>query len=271
MAPAAAREPELIVESVSLTLAGLLVLRGVSLSAAAGEVTALIGPNGAGKTALLNCINGIYGPVGGSIRVGGTEVVGKSAREIAHLGVGRTFQHGELFPRLSVLDNVLVGRDRNFHGGVITSVLGLRRAAALQANEREVALGLLRRFGLERYADRRPDDLGYEVQKLVALARAVALEPRVILLDEPGSGLSRTEKTRLAQRIMELRQTGIAVVWIEHDVEMVWECADRVHVLDAGVCIASGPPDRVKADPAVAAAYFGQRRLGRVPGQAQPR
>lgn len=128
---------------------------------------------------------------------------------------------------------------------MISSLLGLPRAAELQSNQREIAMGLLRRFGLERYADRRPDDLGYEVQKL---------------------------KTRLAQRIMGLRQTGIAVVWIEHDVEVVWECEPSgVHVLDVGVCIASGPPDRVKADPAVAAAYFGQRRLGRFPGEAQPR
>jgi branched-chain amino acid transport system ATP-binding protein len=237
------------------------------LSAEAGQVTALIGPNGAGKTALLNCINGLYEPAGGSIRIGGTEVVGKSPREIAHLGVARTFQHVELFPRLTVVENILVGRDRKFRGGVVRWAARFRGATAEETKEREVALQLLAMFGLTRYADSPPQALPYEAQKLVGLARAVALEPRIILLDEPGSGLSRKEKVSLAQRIMELRRMGTAVVWIEHDVELVWECADRVHVLDAGVCIASGPPPQVKADAAVTAAYFGSRRLGRSAGE----
>ena len=267
--PATVGEPELLVRSLSLTLGGLPVLRAVDLSAEAGQVTALIGPNGAGKTALLNCVNGIYQPAGGSIRVGGIEVIGKRPREIAHLGVARTFQHVELFPRLTVLENVLVGRDRNFRGGVIRWALRLAGAAAEEGKEREAGLQLLETFGLARYADRPPDGLPYEAQKLVGLARAVAVEPRAVLLDEPGSGLSRKEKVGLAQRIVKLREMGMAVVWIEHDVELVWECADTVHVLDAGVCIASGPPAHVKADPAVTAAYFGRRRLGPVPGQAR--
>ncbi len=261
----------LLASAVSLTLGGLTVLHTVDLSAPAAEVTALIGPNGAGKTALLNCINGIYRPAGGSIRIGGTEVVGKSPREIAQLGVARTFQHVELFPRLSVLENVLVGRDRNFRGGKVQTAFRLRGVAANEAKEREVALQILEGLGLAHYADRRPDSLSYEAQKVIGLARAVALEPRVILLDEPGSGLSRKEKLQLAQRIVELKRMGTAVVWIEHDVELVWECADRVHVLDAGVCIASGSPDQVKADPAVTAAYFGRRRSSPVSGEAQPR
>jgi branched-chain amino acid transport system ATP-binding protein len=254
------------VASLSLWFGGLRVLRGVSLSAEAGAVTALIGPNGAGKTALLNCINGIYRPAEGSIQVGGTEVVGKSPRRIAHLGVARTFQHVELFPRLTVLENVLVGRDRNFRGGVVRWAVRLRGAASEEVREREVGLQLLEMFGLAPYAALLPEALPYEAQKLLGLARAVALEPQIILLDEPGSGLSRKEKAGLAQRIMELRRMGMAVVWIEHDVELVWECADLVHVLDAGICIASGPPDHVKADAAVTAAYFGHRGRGRPAG-----
>ena len=264
MKPVKATGPELVVDSVSLHFGGLVVLRSVSLSAAAGEVTAVIGPNGAGKTALLNCISGIYQPVSGSILVGGTELVGRSPREIAHMGVARTFQHVELFPRLTVLDNVLIGRDRNFRGGVIRAALKLGGTAKREARERETAVHVLQMFDLAPYADRRPDELPYEAQKLVGLARAVALEPRALLLDEPGSGLSRPEKARLAQRIVELKEMGMVVVWIEHDVELVWECAGRVHVLDAGVCIASGSPDEVKADPAVTAAYFGHGRRARM-------
>lgn len=248
--------PELLVDSVSLRFGGLAVLQSVNLGAEAGEVTAVIGPNGAGKTALLNCINGIYRPVSGSIRVGGTEVVGRSPREIARIGVARTFQHVELFPRLSVLDNVLVGRDMNFRGGVTRAALRLG-VAKQETKERETAVRVLQMFDLVRYADRRPDELPYEAQKLAGLARAVALEPRLLLLDEPGSGLSRPEKARLARWIAELKEMGMAVVWIEHDVELVWECANMVYVLDAGVCIARGSPEQVRADPAVAAAYFG--------------
>lgn len=165
----------------------------------------------------------------------------------------------------------MVGRDRNFRGGRVQTAFRLGGVAASEAKEREVALQILERFELAHYAEKRPDALSYEEQKVIGLARAVALEPRVILLDEPGSGLSRKEKVRLAQRIVELKRTGTAVVWIEHDVELVWECADRVHVLDAGVCIATGSPDQVKADPAVTAAYFGRRWLRHVSGEAQPR
>ena len=248
---------ELEVNSLNLRFGGLLVLDRISLAANAGELLALIGPNGAGKTSVLNCISGIY-RAEGSIRFRGKNVIGQSPHEIAMLGIARTFQHGELFPQMTVLENLLVGRHSRTRTNPFSEMLFLSSVRREEVRQREAVEKIIDFVELERYRHARVGSLPFGIQKLVGFARALALEPALLLLDEPSAGLNRDEREDLARFILRIKhQLGIALVWIEHDMQMVADLADRIHVLDHGQTLAEGRPNDVLKHPEVIRAYLG--------------
>ena len=243
---------------VALAFGGLSVLEGVSFDVVAGEVLALIGPNGAGKTSVLNCMSGLYRPARGAVFLGGQEVTRLAPHAVAALGLARTFQHGELFPHMSVLDNLLVGRHARFGTRLAAECLFLGSVRREEMAHRRRAEEILEFVELERYRHQPVDALPFGVQKIVGFARALAMEPKVLLLDEPSAGLNREEREDLARHILRIRhELGIAILWVEHDMQMVADLADRICVLDAGRPIALGAPQQVLQDPAVVRAYLG--------------
>jgi branched-chain amino acid transport system ATP-binding protein len=248
---------ELDVDNVTLKFGGLVVLNAVSLSVAAGELFALIGPNGAGKTSLFNCISGLYRP-DGQIRFRGENLIGHKPHQIARLGVARTFQHSELFSHMSVVDNLLTARHNSIRTDPVRELLllpSVRREETRHRAEAEVVLKLVE---LERYRNTIVDSLPFGLQKIVGFARAIAAAPNIILMDEPSAGLARGEREDLAYFILKIKaQLGITMIWIEHDMQMVGDLADRVHVLDYGRSIANGRPEQVFSDPKVIQAYLG--------------
>jgi branched-chain amino acid transport system ATP-binding protein len=249
---------ELEIEDLSLSFGGLSVLEGISLSLAPAELMALIGPNGAGKTSVLNCISGIYRGHG-RIRFRGRDITGLTPPAIARLGIARTFQHGELFAHMSVIDNILVGRHCRVATQPWAEALFTGTVRRQEMAHREAVEKIIEFMELEsvRYAD--AGALPFGTQKLVGLARALALEPSLILLDEPSAGLSRDERDDLARFILRLKsELKLPMIWIEHDMQMVADLADHIHVLDYGRSLASGPPAEVLNDPAVVAAYLGR-------------
>ena len=250
---------DLELANVSLAFGGLSVLRDVSLRAKSGELLALIGPNGAGKTSVLNCICGIYRPQAGAIRFGGAELTRRNAHHIARLGIARTFQHGELFPHMTVLENLMVARHSAMRTGLLGEAFFLPHVRKAESAHRRRVEEVLEFVELERYRHQPVDALPFGVQKIVGFARALALEPKVLLLDEPSAGLNREEREDLARYILRIKhELGIAMVWVEHDMQMVADLADRLYVLDYGVPLASGAPDTVLKDPRVIEAYIGK-------------
>ena len=248
---------ELGIERLCLRFGGLTVLDNVSFAVGQGELFALIGPNGAGKTSVLNCISGIYRG-NGSVRFRGTDIAGLAAHEIAGLGVARTFQHGELFPQMSVLDNLLTGRHTRIRTNPLAEILFLPSVRRAEIAHREAVERIIDVVELERYRHATVGDLPFGLQKLVGFARALALEPSIMLLDEPSAGLNREEREDLARFILRLKhQLGMTMIWNEHDMQMIADLADRIHVLDYGRTIAEGTPDAVLTNPDVLSAYLG--------------
>ena len=248
---------ELAIEHFSLQFGGLAVLTDVSLHVEAGELLALIGPNGAGKTSVLNCINGIYRGQG-AIRLRGENINGCSAHEIARLGVARTFQHGEVFPQMTVLENLLIGRHCRVATNVLAEMFYLPSVWRQEQLHREAVEQVLGFVGLAPHRHVLVGSLPFGVQKLVGFARALALEPVVLLLDEPSAGLNRGEREDLARLILRIKdELGLAMIWIEHDMQMVADLADRIHVLDYGRTLGVGSAADVLNNPAVVAAYVG--------------
>ena len=250
---------ELAVENVTLRFGGLVVLDDVSLLVERGELFALIGPNGAGKTSVFNCISGLYRPAAGRIRFQGQDVVGIKPHDIARLGVARTFQHGELFPHLTVVENLLVGRHTRFRTNLVGEAIFSRRVRDQEVEHRRVVEVILDFVELGRHRHTTVASLPFGMQKLVGFARALAIEPKLLLLDEPSAGLNRDEREDLARFILRIKhELGIPMIWIEHDMQMVADLADRIFVLDYGKPLAQGTPEEVLNDPRVVAAYLGQ-------------
>ncbi len=248
---------ELDVDNLTLRFGGLVVLDGVSLKVDQGELLALIGPNGAGKTSVFNCISGLY-PGEGAISFRGQSLLGKKPHDIAALGVARTFQHGELFPQMSVVDNLLTGRHPRIKGDPFSEMLFLPSVRREEIRQREAVEKIIEFVELERYRHTAVGSLPFGTQKIIGFARALANEPAILLLDEPSAGLNREEREDLARFILRIKHTlGIAMIWIEHDMQMVADLADRIHVLDYGRTLASGPADAVLKDEKVIAAYLG--------------
>jgi branched-chain amino acid transport system ATP-binding protein len=251
---------ELAVEHLRLRIEGLTVLDDISFSVEGGELFALIGPNGAGKTSALNCISGIYRG-SGVIQLRGDNIGGRAPHEIARLGLARTFQHGELFAQMSVLDNLLAGRHARIHTNPLAEMLFLPSVRRSEIAHRQAVERIIDLVELERYRHALVGALPFGLQKIVGFARALALEPTVMLLDEPSAGLNREEREDLARFILRIKnELGMTMIWIEHDMQLIADLADRIHVLDYGKTIAEGTPDVVLADPKVLEAYLGTPR-----------
>jgi branched-chain amino acid transport system ATP-binding protein len=244
------------VDKVTVQFGGITAVRRASLNANAGQVTGLIGPNGAGKTTLFNVITGLQKPTSGTVRFKGDDVTGRATFERARMGIARTFQRLEAFGSLSVRENVLVAAE-------IHQQHGLRRRRYAETPG-EAADRLLSLVGIDGYADRPADTVPTGIARLLELARALALDPRLLLLDEPSSGLSATETESFGELLRELASQGRGVLIVEHDMALIMKVCDRIHVLDFGRIIASGTPAEIRADAAVQAAYLGQSAVEEV-------
>jgi branched-chain amino acid transport system ATP-binding protein len=242
---------------VTVTFGGLTALSEVSLTARPHEVLGVIGPNGAGKTTLFNVACGFVTPDAGTITWRGESVPRLRPHELAGLGIARTLQGLGLFDRMTVLDNVLVGADHTSRAGFWSGLLGVRRSSRDESGLRERGLAALDDLGVAAYADRYPASLPYALRKKVALARALVAEPELLLLDEPASGLSDAEMADLGERLRGLTDR-MAVMLVEHHMDLVMSVCDHLVVLDFGRVIASGTPADVRDDPAVRAAYLGE-------------
>jgi branched-chain amino acid transport system ATP-binding protein len=254
--PPPAADGVLEIRGVTVRFGGLTALDDVSLSAAPRQVTGIIGPNGAGKTTLLNATCGLVRPASGTIWIGSRELTGIRPHRLAALGIARTLQGVGLFRGLSVVENVMVGATHQARAGFWSGLSGLPWSDRDERRLREQALVALRRVGADDVADRMPDTVAYGLRKRVALARAIVSHPRLLLLDEPASGLSEKELPELGSLITELAADACVVV-IEHRMDLMMSVCDTIFVLDFGRLIASGTPEQVQGDPAVTAAYLG--------------
>ena len=245
------------VTNLSIHFGGVKAVQDVSFSIDAGIVYAVIGPNGAGKTTLFNLINGVYKPTHGEIRLDGESIGGKSPDELARRGVARTFQNLQICMNMSAIENVMVGAHLRLDRNLVKAALRLPSITRRDAELRGEALELMRFVGLEKYAEARADSMPYGALKRLEIARALAMKPRVIFLDEPAAGLNPKETIEVDELVRKVADSGITVVLVEHDMKMVMNLSDRILVLDYGKKLAEGTGEEVRRNPDVIAAYLG--------------
>ena len=245
------------VKDVSKIFGGLMAAHRVSFQVPRGKIIAIIGPNGAGKTTLFNVIAGLYPPSSGEVWFKGHKISGMASHQIASAGIARTFQLIQLFTNMTVHENVMVGRHPRTRAGFLSTALRLPTAIAEEKQIRGKALEMLALVGLESRANDSPLSLPYGQQKILEIARALATEPELILLDEPAGGLSVHEIEGLARQILNIRDSGVTVLLVEHRMELVMGIADWVIVLNYGEKMAEGPPSQIQNDERVIAAYLG--------------
>jgi len=244
-------------KAISVAFGGVQALAGVDFEVHPRESLGIIGPNGAGKTTLFNCISGLHRPAGRLV-FEGRDLTRYRPPEIARLGIARTFQNLELFRHMTTLDNLLLGRHLHFRSGLLAAALAAPAWRREEMRHRERVEEILDLLDLQAVRDRFVAGLSYGQQKLVELGRALALEPKLLLLDEPSAGMTAEEKDELIDRVGDIRaEFGLAVLLVEHDLRMVGDLADRVLVLDHGQVIAAGTLEEVRRDPEVVRAYLG--------------
>jgi branched-chain amino acid transport system ATP-binding protein len=245
---------------ITLSFRGVAALSDVSLSVAPRTIHAIVGPNGAGKTSLLNCISGVYRPQRGAIRFDGRDLTRVAPSARTRLGIARTFQNIALFRGMTVLDNLLIGRHVHQHTGIVAGAAWFGRAQREEIAHRALVEEVIDFLEIQHIRKKVVGTLAYGLQKRVELARALALEPKLLLLDEPMAGMNAEEKEDMARFVLEIHaERGNAVVMIEHDMGVVMELSDRVTVLNFGEKIAEGTPDEVRRDPVVQDAYLGEQ------------
>ena len=252
----------LSLNNLLVSFGGLVALHGVSMEVEEGRIFSIIGPNGAGKTTIFNCISGIYRPTKGKVIFKGQDITGKKSHHAASLGIARTFQNIELFGGLTTMDNLLLGRHIHMKTGVFSGASFLGKnfpAAKEECHHREVVERIIEFLEIEAYRDSFVASLPYGVRKLVELGRALAMEPTLLLLDEPTAGMNQEEKRDMMFWIRDIRNDfKVTIVMVEHDMNLVMDVSDEVMALNFGVKLVQGTPDEVRTHPQVLEAYLGQ-------------
>ncbi|WP_342363849.1 ABC transporter ATP-binding protein [Terrarubrum flagellatum] len=249
----------LVVSEITKTFGGLKALDDVSFSLAKSEILGLVGPNGSGKSTMINVLSGVYHPDAGDVKLSERSLLGRKPSFIAKSGLARTFQNLQLFAGLSAVENVVVGRDCRMRSGLLAGVFGLPGSRNEERAAIDIARSLLRDVGLGAMLDVAPSSLSYGQRRLLEVARALASEPRVLMLDEPCAGLSQGETDELAALVRKLATKGMAIIVIEHNMRFVMNLVDRIVALNFGRKIAEGTPETIRNDAAVIEAYLGRR------------
>ena len=251
--------PLLRIDDIHLSFGGVKAINGVSIDVARGSIHAIIGPNGAGKTSIFNCISGVYKPQRGAVYFEDRKVTGMKPDHVTHLGIARTFQNIALFHHMTVLDNLMLGRHQFMKRGILAGGIFLGPARTEEIENRKAVEDIIDFLEIENIRKKPVGTLAYGLRKRVELGRAMALKPKLLLLDEPMAGMNLEEKEDMARFILDINEEwGVTILLIEHDLGVVMDISHRVSVLDFGVMISEGEPAEVAGDPRVIKAYIGE-------------